>query len=79
MMGLYSNPAPLDPTTGPSVPEVESPVVQLEPTPLAVGDSVIWKGFVLTVLELRSDGCIRAGSQQWHVTVSDPSLLQKAV
>lgn len=78
-MGLYSNLTPLDPTTGPSVPEVESPAVSAEPTALAVGDSVLWKGFVLTVLELRPDGCIRAGSQQWHVTVSDPAMLEKAV
>ena len=78
-MGLYSNPAPLDPVGGPSVPEVETPVVLAAPTPIAVGDTVLWKSFPLTVVSINADGHIECSSLQWHITVGDATDLQKVV
>jgi hypothetical protein len=82
MMGLYSNPKPLDEDTSvdplPVVTEGAEPTeVVPELAPLKEGDSVIWKGFPLTVIEIRPDGCIRLDSLQWKVTISDESLITR--
>lgn len=74
MMGLYSNPTPLDPVDSPSVPEVETPapVVVL---PLAVGDSVMWCGIgPLKVIEING-AFYTAWSPTLRVQVSDVAEL----
>lgn len=78
MMGLYSNPTPLD--AGPSVPEVEQPVAPVDTTPaaLAVGDTVIWKGFPVEVVAIGADGSLQLHGGCWFVTVSDASLVSRA-
>ena len=86
-MGLYSKPLPL--AEEPGVQGTE----QIEALPIVTegaessevlagvlkeGDPVVWKGFNLHVIEIRPDGCIRAGNLNWHVTVSDRSLFMQS-
>lgn len=77
MMGLYSNPTPLDPVDSPSVPEVETPVPVAAPVvlPVAVGDSVTWCGIgPLKVIEINGT-FYTAWSPTLRVQVSDVAEL----
>jgi hypothetical protein len=90
-MGLYSNlvntlggtpaSAGVEPQatqdSGPSVSEVET--VPAAPAPIAVGDTVLWKSFPLTVVSINAEGHIECSSLQWHITVGDATDLQKVV
>jgi hypothetical protein len=65
MMNLFSFPTFNKPVTPVSEPVVE-PVA--EPAVLGVGSKVMWRGFELTIVEMKADGSIEAWSPVFRVT-----------